>query len=194
MLEKQFDEMLEDIESANDEFVNDYFSNMDELVFDDEGLTPKEEEKIEEVSEPEKEEETNEEVKEEVVEEEPTKEESEEKDEPTKEEITEEESEEKEEPVYKNRFTSFSKSNLNKTCSKNIKVYRDNKFENTKEEEKVEEEKVEPQKFSYNKILDRLDQEKKYDLNNVNDLMKFIDKCETSNEFFSYIESEANDK
>ena len=38
MLEKQFDEMLEDIESANDEFVNDYFSNMDELVFNDDDI------------------------------------------------------------------------------------------------------------------------------------------------------------
>lgn len=184
MLEKQFDEMLEDIESANDEFVNDYFSNMDELVFDDDNLVEKEENDSELVNDEEKEDNTD--SVEELTDELPDT-----KDETMPESNVELSNEEKEEPVFKNRFTSFSKTNLNKTCSKKIKVYRKNKYEK-KEEVKVE--KEEPKKFSYNKILDRLDQEKKYNLDNVNDLMKFIDKCETSDEFFDYIESETNDK
>ena len=49
------------------------------------------------------------------------------------------------------------------------------------------EEKIK-RKFSYNDILDRLDKEKPYDLNNVDDILKLIDKCETSDDFYEEIE------
>ena len=159
MIEKEFDQMLEDLNSVNDEFIGDYFNDVEDTV---------KEENPEEL---------NEEPVEEVASEEDKEEESE-----------VEEKEEKEKPQeYQNHFTSFSKTNINKIGSKRIKVYHQNNFE--------KEEKEEPKKtFSYSEILNRLDQEKKYDLNNVNDLMKFIDKCETSEQFFDYVESERNDK
>ena len=161
-----------DIESANDEFINDYFSNMDELVFDDEELVEKNDQAKQinelDLEESEKIDIVNNEEESEIEAESETME---------------------EQPVFKNRFTSFSKTNLNKISAKKVKVYHENNYE--KKEEVTEEPK---KTFSYNKILDRLDQEKKYNLNNVNDLMKFIDKCETSDDFFAYIESEKNDK
>lgn len=95
--------------------------------------------------------------------------------------------EEKKEIVYQNRFTSFSKKNLNKINTKKIKVDRKAKFNNDKRQE-------EKKSFSYNDILDRLDSNRKLDINNVNDLMKIIDKCNNSNDFFEYVESEFNDK
>lgn len=166
MIEKEFDQMLEDLNSVNDEFIGDYFNDVEDTV---------KEEKIEE---------NPEELNEESVEEATSEEDKEESEVGVKEE---------EKPqVYQNHFTSFSKTNINKIGSKKIKVYHQNNFEKDEKEEPVKEE---PKKtFSYSEILNRLDQEKKYDLNNVNDLMKFIDKCETSEQFFDYVESERNDK
>lgn len=165
MIEKEFDKMLEDLDSANDEFVNDYFNDMDDLVFE------REEEPV-----------NTEEPKEEIELAIDTK--------PVEEELDSEPvNTENKEPEYQNRFTSFSKSNINKLGSKKIKVYHKNKFE---KKEEIKEEIKKP--FSYNEILDRLDKEKKYDINNINDLMKLIDKCDTTDEFFNYVESETHDK
>lgn len=158
MIEKEFDQMLEDLDSANDEFVNDYFNDMSDLVFE-------KNEKLAIEDEEEKKEESKEELKNEKEEEQPTSEES---------------------KNYKNRFTSFSMTSMKKSLGKNIEVHRPVKVE--EKEEVVDEETKKT--FSYSEILNRLDQEKKYDLNNANDLMKFIDKCDTSDEFFNYIESE----
>jgi hypothetical protein len=168
MIEKEFDQMLEDLDSANDEFVNDYFNDMNDLVFEKQEKLP-----IDDEEEP-----SVEEVKEEVQEE--------------KTEVSEEPSTDEEMPTseeskkYKNRFTSFSMTSMKKSLGKNIEVHRPVKVEEKKEEVVEEPKKT----FSYSEILNRLDQEKKYDLNNANDLMKFIDKCNTSDEFFEYIESE----
>ena len=93
---------------------------------------------------------------------------------------------EKEEPVYQNRFTSFSKSHLSKIYHKKIKVDRNAKFKSENEKTK--------NTFSYNDILDRLDNKRKLDLNNVNDLMKIIDKCNNYKEFFEIADREFHGK
>ena len=214
MIEKEFDEMLDKIDSVNYDFVNSYFNDesdifemqkeiKEELSEDNDTVTGTSADDIDgTISNDELEEVnvvSNDEFTNELAETEELNTEGEKQEDSNEEPSAESESLEEELPVdkgeeaelepneYKNHFTSFSKTNLNKISNKRVKVYHQNNF-------KEKEEQIEEKKFSYNEILDRLDQERKYDLNNTNDLMKCIEKCKTSDEFFEYVESELNDK
>ena len=182
-----FDKELEELEDEIDlpeETEEEDLDNSD--VFDKEFEEEKEDFDLSEEKEESKEEEKIEEKNEDIDFPEPLDEE--ETEEPVvieKEEPTVEETLEKEEIEFGEPKKNIEELDGEEDLEEEFKEIEDSI------DEEIEEETEEPtkkRKFSYNDILDRLDSVKTYDLNNVDDILKLIDKCDTADEFYEEIE------
>ena len=177
-------EIEEDIDESFDFTPKVKLGDDFEFRTDDEDSNEEENIKDDEISNNSKED--LEEKKEDEIEEEDTEEFSESEDETPDEEVTNNESDEKYEVEEDITFKEPDNSEEDNSLDDDEKV--EEEFKEIEEDiEEVKEEKSK-RKFSYNDILDRLDRSKTISLDNVDDILKLIEKCDTSEEFYEEID------